>query len=144
MIAWEVISAYSRKQAIEDGCLVDLREGFLPPRRDGKTEAFDNLVSQAGIRLPIACTRAVWNECIDMTPAAERACNDIGGRLWDVLFMASRAMRRAAAYRDTDRVKFSLYVVRDRQKATFTKLRIVCGPGDDAEPVLTITFPHED
>lgn len=39
---------------------------------------------------------------------------------------------------------FSLLVVRDHDVATLTTLDIVCGPGDDAEPVLTIMFPGED
>src|SRR5262245_4121103 len=68
----EVISTYSRRQAIEDGVLVDLRQGEL-----------NDLINEAGFRWPIACTSTVFFECIDVTPAARRAGNDIKGRLWD-------------------------------------------------------------
>ncbi len=127
---WDIIHTYTRAQAIEDGVLVDLRQGDLGA-----------LAADLGYKLPIACTAAVWHECIALTPAAEAACNDLTGRLWDVLWMALCAIRRA---RDIDRVTFELYVVRDEPRPTLTELVMVCGPGDGAEPVLTISFPEED
>ena len=44
----EVISAYTRAQAIEDGILVDVSE----------------TAREAGIRYPVALTRAVWESCV--------------------------------------------------------------------------------
>ena len=79
----EIISSYSRRQAIEDGVLVDLRQG----------ELYD-LISEAGFLWPMACTSTVFFECIDVTPAARRAGNDINGRLCDILQTMKNAMRR--------------------------------------------------
>jgi len=69
----DVISVYTRKQAIEDGVLADLRQG-------GLEEVCRQLTSW-----PIACTSTVFHECIEVTPAAKQARCDMKGRLWDVL-----------------------------------------------------------
>lgn len=65
----EVISSYSRSQAIEDGYLVDVSE----------------TAREAGIRFPVALTRAVWDAYVEVPPKAEG--QDEAGRLWDVLWM---------------------------------------------------------
>ena len=126
----EVISVYTRKQAIEDGVLVDLRQGDL-----------EEVVKNAGFKYPVACTAEVFHECIELTEAAKRAGNDIKGRLWDVLFMLSMAIKTT---RNTTRIAYKLNVVRDRVRATPTELVAVCGPGDEGEPVITIMFPGQD
>lgn len=127
----EVISTYSRAQAIEDGVLVDLCQAG----------DFDKAVKEAGFKFPVACTAEVFAECIKLTKAAERAGNDINGRLWDVLWMLKCAIRHA---RNTDRIEFVVRIVRDRVRPTSTELVAVCGPGDNAEPVITIMFPGQD
>ena len=129
--AEEMVFSYSRAQAIEDGVLVDLSTGDM-----GK------LAKEAGLRFPVACTARVYAECIALTPAAKRACNDVTGRAWDVFFMLAMAVKRSRAGGST--ITFRLSVVRDRVRATPTDLVAVCGPGDDGEPVLTIMFPGED
>ena len=128
---FDIIHTYTRAQCIADGGLVDLRQGEL-----------EQLVVDAGIRVPIACTAAVFAQCIELTPAAVKACNDIKGRLWDVLWMFKCAARGAAGGGDT--LYFELYVVRDRVRPTKTKLKAVIGPGDDGEPCITVLFPEED
>jgi hypothetical protein len=126
----EIISVYSRAQAIEDGVLVDLCQG-----------EHGALVKEAGFKFPVACTAEVFADCISLTDAAERAGNDIKGRLWDVLWMLKLAIRRAQR---TDRIHFTVLVVRDRVRPTPTELVAVCGPGDDREPVITIQFAGQD
>jgi len=64
-----LIAAYSRAQAIEDGVLVDVTEQ----------------AKQAGIKAPVALTRAVWDRYVELSPAANKAGNDTTGRLWDFL-----------------------------------------------------------
>jgi len=39
---------------------------------------------------------------------------------------------------------FDVYCVVKRVKPTCIRLKCVCGPGDDAQPVLTIMLPDED
>jgi hypothetical protein len=126
----DVIHPYSRAQAIEDGVLVDLRQDEL-----------DEVVRNAGFKYPVACTDTVFFSCIDVTPAAARVGCDMKGRLWDVLWQLKLAIKRAVR---TDRVAFQVAVVRDETKPTLTELVAVCGPGDDAEPVITICFPGEE
>jgi len=126
----EIIHCYSRAQAIEDGVLVNLNQGDL-----------DEVVANAGFKFPVACTAEVFASCIELTPAAKRAGQDIKGRLWDVLWMLRRAIKSA---RSTDRITFTVLVSRDRVRPTPTELVAVCGPGDNMEPVITIQFPGQD
>jgi hypothetical protein len=122
---WEVISRYTRAQALEDGTLVDVSE----------------TAREAGIKYPVALTRAVWNEYVALTPAAKRAGNDERGRLWDVLWMLRFGIRQN---RDRSAFLYELHVVTDSVHPERVQLRAVCGPGDDAEPVITVLLPEED
>ena len=124
----EVISSYSRAQAIEDGVLVDVSA----------------LGKEAGIKFPVAMTRAVWAQYVEVPEGVK--CQDEKGRLWDVLFMFRTATlsRRIKGEIGT----YELYV-RNHNRERLTRkdmvtLKAVCGPGDDAEPVITIMLPDED
>lgn len=115
-----VISSYSRAQALEDGELVDVSD----------------LAKQAGFRLPTAITRTVHALC---TPQ-KSSCQDYTGRLWDVLFLASLASRMAVKRGSHDpRVYFMVKLGRKNHR-----LILHIGPGDEAEPVLTIMAPEDD
>jgi hypothetical protein len=128
----EVISTYTRRQAIEDGVLVNLRQVNL-----------ESVVRQGGFLWPIACTSTVFHECIEVTPGASRAGNDIEGRLWDVLWILKQAIARRHDKPRTE-ILFDVLVVRDRIRPTLTKLKAVAGPDDHGAPCLTIMFPDED
>ena len=121
----EVIHSYSRGEAIADGVLVELDAG---------------LCKEAGIKFPVAVTARVHGECIALTKAAKRACNDVKGRTWDVAYMLATAVKRGARGQV---ITFQVYVVRSRVRPTLTTLKAVCGPGDNGEPVITIMFPEE-
>lgn len=116
---------YTRADALEDGTLVDVTAQ----------------AKQAGIKISTAVTRAVWDRYVELTPAAEKAGNNLEGRLWDIVWMF-----RCAALRNPDEreIEFELYVVTDRIEPTRVKLKAICGPGDDDEPVFTLLLPHED
>ena len=125
-----VIDTYTREQAIEDGTLV---------------QAPAKMVREAGIALPVAFTRAAWEEMVTWTEAdSERQVpQDETGRLWDVLWIARHAMARSAS---TDRVDFKVYRVRRGGRAVTARpvwLALVLGGGDEGEPVLTIMLPSE-
>jgi hypothetical protein len=123
----DIISGYSRAQAIKDGTLVDLT---------GISRLF---------RYPVAVTSAVWAGCIEWPEDIDHpAWQNQEGRLSDVLWMTFCAIRRNS---HTDRVTVELLVVPRDRKVTepeLITLEAVCGPGDDAEPVITIQFPGED
>jgi hypothetical protein len=122
---WNVIHTVTRAQLIEDGDLVDVTE----------------TAREAGFSIPVAVTRAVWNSCVDW-PETQPALQDEAGRLWDVLYMARRAASDAG---HNTRVGYKLYVVPlDGHKPEERTLTMDIGPGDEAEPVITILLPNED
>jgi len=124
----DVISEYSRAQAIEDGVLVDVSE----------------TAREAGLRYPLALTRAVWESCVTVPVNGKGQpvpCQDERGRLWDVVSMTRFAIRLSPAGHDTLPVRLR---VRQRAGHRLVTLKAVCGPGDDAEPVITIMLPEED
>jgi hypothetical protein len=124
---WQVIGSYTRAQALEDGTLIDV--GVM--------------AEEAGFRLPVAMTVAVWARCVSI-PAGCVTSQDEPGRLWDVVWMASLAAKRAS---DTaDRTAFVVMVAPPEhdERLEPCNLWLHCGPGDDAEPVLTIMTSGED
>jgi len=119
-----VIFAYTRAQAFEDGVLADLNE--VAPEACGQ------------FRFPIACTTAVW-EVVDKAVKNKKWCNDYEGVVHDMLWM-SRAHSRAL---DPTSRLFKV-IIRGAGRKTNYVFKIVCGPGDNAEPVMTIMLPNED
>jgi hypothetical protein len=130
-----IIHSYSRAQAIADGVLVDLSDS-----KEAK---------EAGFRFPIACTSAVWAQCIEWTAddTARQVPQDQTGRLWDVLYMLQMAIRTRPMGFDGQTLLYRLYVVPRGGKARRARqvvLKVVLGPGDRGEPVFTIMLPTED
>ena len=123
----EVIDTYSRAQAIEDGVLVDV---------SNSDEAIE-----AGIRFPVALTRAVWDKYVKVPEGV--AGQDVNGRLWDILYIFSIAAR--SPHR-SDTMYFQLHVRNDNREGTppLVTLKSVCGPGDGGDPVITIMERNED
>ena len=124
------IHSYGRGQAIADGVLVDVTA----------------TAREAGFTVPVALTSAAWSQTVswEENDSAQQTAQDEAGRLWDVLWMAYVAARRASG---GCRVPFELYVVpRDgvSTQPKLTTLHMHIGPGDDAEPVVTIMKPNED
>lgn len=127
----EVISTYTRAQAIEDGVLIDT----------------GSMAQEAGFKWPVAVTSAAWADCIAWTEddSDKQVYQDQSGRLWDVLFMASHAIRQGSG--SGDRLLFKLYRVRRdgrSKEAVLATLKLIVGPGDHGEPVITILLPDED
>ncbi len=127
----KVISVYTRAQALADGVLIDAGP----------------MAREAGFHWPVAITAGAWADCVAWNDAdSERQTHqDQSGRLWDVLFMAAYAARANAEA--GSELLFELYrVPRDGQstEAELTTLKLVVGPGDGGEPVMTILLPNED
>ena len=126
----DVISTYTREQALLDGVLVDVGP----------------MAREVGFRWPTALTLAVWSDCVVWRESDSDAQGhqDEMGRLWDVVFMASRAARKETS---GTQLHFQLRrVPRDghSREAALVTLKLVVGPGDNAEPVMTIMMPYED
>lgn len=142
-----IISRYTRRQAIEDGVLVQL---------SGPGYAGDDWVpatcQEAGFRFPLAMTTAAFVDCvspIDGDGMKLAPCQDIKGRLWDVLWMLKQAIRTHRG--PTNLIRFSLRRVpniptgsRCHPRPQLVNLKAVCGPDDDGEPCITIMLPEED
>ena len=134
-----VIFSYSRSQAIEDGVLVDVTE----------------MAKEAGIKLSTALTRAVYEQYVAVPPEMT-GTQDERGRLWDIVWMFSCAVRMGRI--EGAEGRFELIVAMpdkgdwqanekvfegDRERRLVT-LKAVCGPDDDASPCITIMRPEED
>ncbi len=119
----EVISSYSRAQALDDGMLIDV----------------STVAREAGIKFPVALTAAVWAEYVKV-PAGV-TCQDEAGRLWDILWMMRSSIRLAAGGAV---LVYELLVRNDNGAPKKVTLKALCGPGDNAAPVITICMPLED
>ena len=118
----ELIYSYTRKQALEDGVLVDISQ----------------LASEAGFRYPVAVSRALWEGYI--RPPAEGPEQSDTGKLWDVLNVLLWQIRRSES---TERLTFQV-LFRMGSRTVTADLISVCGPGDEMEPVITIMLPGDD
>lgn len=121
----EVIYAYTRAQAIDDGVLVDLSE--LAPD-----------VCREHYKYPIACTSAVWS-IVDKAISNPKWMNDLNGVVHDMLWM-SRVHSRAI---DQSTRMFQV-IIRGAGRKSKYQFKMMCHPGDNAEPVMTIMLPDED
>ena len=145
-----VISSYSRAQAIEDGALVDVSNTI-----EGDT------AQRCPFKYPVAMTIAAYSAAIcaggkwvnaPELPGDEGSASsilelpggqDAQGRLHDVFWMLSLAIKRAAG--PSDRVEFTVLVdVHGNGRKTRVDLYSVCGPGDTKAPVITIMLQGED
>ena len=127
----DVISTYTRAQAIEDGVLIDISP----------------IAKEAGFKWPVAMTAGAWADCVAWSDrdSETQVYQDESGRLWDVIFMAFQAI--CLSREVDDRLLFRLYrVPRDGRlmEAELTTLKLMVGPGDRGEPVMTILLSNED
>jgi hypothetical protein len=121
-----VIFSYSRRQAIEDGVLVDLTQW----------------ARETGFCIPVACTSALWQQWVVPPEKARALGQSERGRAHDVLWMLLCAIRRAP--RGADLLYYQVVCQQSPGRSETIRLKAICGPGDQGEPVLTILLPEED
>jgi hypothetical protein len=139
---FDLISTYTRAQAIADGQLVDLT--------DAKDSAGRRL---SPFKWPVAMTATAFGQAISAGSEWKREADgsetlvlpgfqDFAGRVWDVFWMLLVAIRQSPS---GDTVPFAVSILTDgnHQRET-VHLKSICGPGDDGEPVITIMLPDED
>ncbi|AWI08327.1 DUF6573 family protein [Ereboglobus luteus] len=114
-----VIYSYTRKQAINDGVLVDLS---------------NYEVVKQHWKLPIACTDTLW-QTIEAAMRQDDS-QDISGILHDISTMAKLQIRGADT---SDVVLFDVKLGKETHK-----LKLHMGPGDTPDQVLTLMFSDED
>jgi hypothetical protein len=135
----EVISSYTRAQAIEDGELIDLTQFSFRPNL--------TVLDEVGIKYPVAMTRAAYCSAVQEDGRDLPPCQDLSGRMFDVVSMLRFAIKSSA---NGSEILYSLSVINWRSptgtatKRETVKLKALCGPGDDGKPVITIMLPDED
>lgn len=125
----EIISTYTRADALQDGVLVDVSQD----------------AREKGFRIPVAITAALHAR---LEPDEDETSQgqSYTGRLHDVLWLAYLAARRSAP--GAGRLAFQVVVAekppkgRDLKRNTLS-LYATVDPGDASEPVITIGFPDD-
>ena len=122
---FECVFSYTRKQAIGDGVLIDVTEQ----------------AREAGIRYPVALTATLYHYHIVPDETLQENGQSASGRLWDVLIM----LRFLAANSNESTLQFDvLFQMKPDSEPEPVKLKAMCHPGDNREPVITIMYPEED
>ena len=124
----EIIFAYSRADAISDGELIDLTE---------LSEAMPSLMKC--FKVPVAITNALYQTIANIP---ENCGEYVAGRINDVLFMASLAARSEKDPEENIKL-FKVLMTDLLGHRKELKLLLHIGPGDKAEPVITIGFPSD-
>ena len=121
-----VIYAYTRKQALADGCQVDV----------------SSVAKEAGIRFPVFMTDTVFNNYVKVPEGV--AAQDERGRLFDILWMLHCAIKQFRPGKD--RLSFQLYVRNDNRRPKLVTLLSVCGALDidDPAPSITVMLPEDE
>ena len=119
-----VIFAYTRKQALADGVLIDA----------------DKVAKVWMFKIPVAFTAAAWQEAV--VREGKEDMQSEPGRVWDVLhFLWVEILK------DPPRGSGLLFRASrpsDAEGEGFMTLKAVIGPDDDGKPCLTVMLPHED
>ena len=123
-----IISSYSRVQAIDDGTLV---ECTLQARH-------------LGFVLPLCITSAAWETFVapGLRDLPEHEAGERAEARLRLLLTAVHTRIRQMANTRNDRV--FLEHSKPGETPQRVKLWCHCGPGDDAEPVLTVMLEGED
>ena len=138
----DIISAYTRLDAI--------RDGFLVPTADLVPDE-PNFAREAGWKVPVCLSSALAAIAIP-TEWEEARYQDVKGRLWDILSMARMYGKGARQHGMTTEWFFPCIFVlgpadarklRRAGRATL-HLKAVIGPDDDMSPVLTISLREEN
>lgn len=122
----DLIFKYSRKDALDDGVLIDISE----------------LAREAGFKLPVAVSDNLYHGYLKPSPELAKEGQSLNGRLWDTLSVLRYTIKASPA---TDRLSFTVLFVQapDAEPAP-VELLVVCGPGDSGEPVITIMVPSDE
>ena len=136
---WEVISIYSRKEALADGFQV---------------LANPDTTKEAGIKYPVFFTRTAYDKYVKV-PEGYEGLQDEDARLWDIFTMFKYYSRNATSSVITFKVSVTLPDNGDwtpqNEKREGSTQRLVTllaeiGPQDfdDPSPAITIMIPGED
>ena len=128
----DLVHAYTRRQALADGVLIDVTREASPAEMHG------------GFLVPVAVTAALW-AAIEAIPPSLAGIADARGRLHDVLWMAALAVRRGRnGPRDGGpSLTFAIHLPIAGTRKRTQQLRVDVGPDDGGMPCVTIGFPAD-
>lgn len=124
----EPIHIVTRAQLINDGDLVDLMT--LSPEVAA--------VCKQHFKYPIAVSRAVF-EIMQKAVENKRWSNDYAGIVHDMLWMCKARGRSVSESK-----RYFTVIINGAGRTKFHNFELTVGPGDNAEPVITIMLPGED
>ena len=110
----DIIHAYTRAEAIEDGFQVDVSE----------------TAREAGISFPVFLTRAVYDAYVTVPPNV--SFQNESGRLWDIIWMLRFAIKKSCP--GSDRIPVTLHVRNNNRAAKLVRLVATCGALDIDDP----------
>lgn len=121
-------SKRTRAQAIAEGLLIEV----------------GSVSRQVGFKWPVALTSAAWNDCVAWSDddSRKQVSQSARARLYDVLYFCSYAVRTGAP--SGDAMEFHLERIPRDGRSTQPSSVLLCvqaHPGDQDEPVLTISLP---
>jgi hypothetical protein len=121
----DIIYSYTRKQALEDGVLIDVTE----------------TAKEAGFVIPVAVTNGLYAEYIEPSESLKNLGQTTNGRLWDVLFMLHLKIHNCPK---ANTVIYTVAFEKENGMTDEINLKAVIDGGDDGNPVLTIMKENED
>jgi hypothetical protein len=94
------------------------------------------LSRECAFKVPVALSSAAWEECVEWAEVSTHEA------LWNVLFAALGAIR--SKDRKSDSADFEVQrVASGEASCSRVGMKVVVGPGDQREPVLTIYLTGE-
>lgn len=124
---FEIVSSYTRAQALEDGFQIDVSKA----------------AKEMGFTFPVFITASVFQKCVEVPDSASSQSEE--DRLLDVLWMLLHAIR--VSERDASRISFDVIVENNTTRQSGrVELAAEVGPFDinDPRPTLTVMMPDED
>lgn len=124
----EVVYAFTRKQALQDGFQVDGNIGDFAE------------VTKQHFKFPVYMTSEVFG-IIERAVENKRHCNDIKGVWHDILWM----LKMAARHSNGQIIHFKV-IITGAGKNKYWTFKAECGPMDidDPRPSITIMLPEQD
>ncbi len=122
---WNLIYSYTRKQAIEDGVLVDVTDA----------------ARAVGFKVHTAVTATLYHGYVE-PPGVCGEGQSLAGRLHDLLFLVLCSVRNSSPGADRATVRISFLMEPGRTVTVDVIAHI--GPGDHGEPVFTLMLPEDD
>jgi hypothetical protein len=123
----QMVYSYTRKQAREDGNLIDVTEQ----------------AEQTGFKVPVAVSLNLYENYITPPKGLEGEGQSVEGRLHDLLTLCLYSMQDK---RNESRISFQVFFLMSSEPRKLEEVEVVCqcGPDDDMKPCITLMLPDDD